>query len=338
MLTNNTTKVMDKQIIQEINKMKEAGIQCDVKPGQPLKGANRYKKLYHFTSFNSFVKIWLSKKLLFSSAKNVNDLFENTEMWRLSNANQLPLIAALNEQRWAYKQISLTMDYDSYQKGFMSTSMWGIYGDKNKGISLIYKVNNNKFYIHDEESMKKQEEIEYEIKPVMYGKTYEKINFFKYNYFKFFIEFNNFWYMDSITKKKSKFYFKKAVNDVIELEKSNELYKLYNQHNQVILNNYRKKTKEWVYEKEYRIIVQTKEKIYKYHFQDLHGIIFGIGTPYEAKQKIVKIILDKCKENNRDITDFHFYQAYFNPETNKIEKYEINDISIYTPPTEHNNE
>ena len=55
---------MDKQIIQEINKMKEAGIQCDVKPGQPLKGANRYKKLYHFTSFNSFVKIWLSKKLL----------------------------------------------------------------------------------------------------------------------------------------------------------------------------------------------------------------------------------------------------------------------------------
>ena len=127
---------MDKQIIQEINKMKEAGIQCDVKPGQPLKGANRYKKLYHFTSFNSFVKIWLSKKLLFSSAKNVNDIFENTEMWRLSNANQLPLIAALNEQRWAYKQISLTMDYDSYQKGFMSTSMWGIYGDKNNGVCI----------------------------------------------------------------------------------------------------------------------------------------------------------------------------------------------------------
>ena len=56
------TKVMDKQIIYEINKMKEAGIQCDVKPGQPLKGANRYKKLYHFISFNSFVKKWLSKK------------------------------------------------------------------------------------------------------------------------------------------------------------------------------------------------------------------------------------------------------------------------------------
>lgn len=239
---------------------------------------------------------------------------------------------------WLPKLLSIDNNIACFTKDFNNSYMWSIYGDKNKGISLIYKVNNNKFYIHDEESMKKQEEIEYEIKPVMYGKTYEKINFFKYNYFKFFIEFNNFWYMDSITKKKSKFYFKKAVNDVIELEKSNELYKLYNQHNQVILNNYRKKTKEWVYEKEYRIIVQTKEKIYKYHFQDLHGIIFGIGTPYEAKQKIVKIILDKCKENNRDITDFHFYQAYFNPETNKIEKYEINDISIYTPPTEPNHE
>lgn len=144
---------------------------------------------------------------------------------------------------WLPKLLSIDNNIACFTKDFNNSYMWSIYGDKNKGISLIYKVNNNIFYIHDKESMKKQEEIEYEIKPVMYGKTYKKINFFKYNYFKFFIEFNDFWYMDSITKKKSKFYFKKAVNDVIELEKSNELYKLYNQHNQVILNNYRKKQK-----------------------------------------------------------------------------------------------
>lgn len=238
---------------------------------------------------------------------------------------------------WLPKLLSQYNNIACFTKHFNNSYMWSIYGDKNNGISLIYKGNNNKFYIQDEEHKKNKEEIEYEIKPVEYGQQYAKINFFEYNYLKFYKIYNNFWYTDYISKKESKFYFDKAVNSERELEDSHELAQVYNKNNEIILNNYSKKTKEWSYEQEYRVIVQTKEKLYKYNFLDLHGIIFGIGTPYEAKQKIVQIILDKCKEYNREPENFHFYQAYFNPETNQIEKYEIEDISIYTH-TEPNHE
>lgn len=107
-------------------------------PGKPLMGKERYKKLYHFTSFDTFVKIWLSKRLLFSPALYVNDLFEKDHLWNFSpqNVAQLHFIDELNEQRWAYRQISLTMDYDTYKKGYMSTLMWGYYADKGNGVCI----------------------------------------------------------------------------------------------------------------------------------------------------------------------------------------------------------
>lgn len=107
-------------------------------PGKPLMGKERYKKLYHFTSFDTFVKIWLSKRLLFSPARYVNDLFEREPPWSLSfqNVAQLHFIDELNKQRWAYRQISLTMDYDTYKKGYMSTLMWGYYADKGNGVCI----------------------------------------------------------------------------------------------------------------------------------------------------------------------------------------------------------
>ena len=43
-------------------------------PGKRLKGAKRYEKLYHYTSFESFVKIWLNKTLRFSPVTGVNDI------------------------------------------------------------------------------------------------------------------------------------------------------------------------------------------------------------------------------------------------------------------------
>lgn len=37
-------------------------------------------KLYHYTSVESFCKIWLSKHLLLSEYKNVNDIFEKQKI------------------------------------------------------------------------------------------------------------------------------------------------------------------------------------------------------------------------------------------------------------------
>lgn len=105
-------------------------------PGEKLKGAERYRRLYHFTSFDTFVKIWLTKKLRFSPTKNVNDILEVRTSVSLHNHQQQPLIYAYLDCKAKFKQISLTMDYDSYMYGCMAPMMWGYYADKRKGVCI----------------------------------------------------------------------------------------------------------------------------------------------------------------------------------------------------------
>ena len=105
-------------------------------PGKKLKGEERYKKLYHYTSFDSFVKIWLNQTLLFSPVNNVNDIQEASVSSSCIDSKQTKLAILLYKTRLAYKQISFTMDYDSYLKGCMSPMMWGLYADKRKGVCI----------------------------------------------------------------------------------------------------------------------------------------------------------------------------------------------------------
>ena len=108
----------------------------NVFPGKKLMGEDRYKRLYHYTSFDSFVKIWLNKNLLFSPITNVNDIQEAFVSSSIIDSKQTDLAILLNNTRLAYKQISFTMDYDSYLKGCMSPMMWGLYADKRKGVCI----------------------------------------------------------------------------------------------------------------------------------------------------------------------------------------------------------
>lgn len=105
-------------------------------PGEALTDKEKRKHLYHFTSFDTFVKIWLSKELLFADVRKVNDLIEQTVQWNFLNPQKLPLAGAIEDGRYAYKQISLTMDYDNYLKGCMSSMMWGYYADKTTGVCI----------------------------------------------------------------------------------------------------------------------------------------------------------------------------------------------------------
>lgn len=77
------------------------------------------------------------------------------------------------------------------------------------------------------------------------------------------------------------------------------------------------KSKDWEYEKEYRLILsgsfidfdEPSSRKLKYGFSDLDGIIFGIKTKMEDKLKIMKIIEGKCLSEGRK--DFNFYQASY---------------------------
>ena len=114
-------------------------------PGKKLKGVERYKKLYHYTSFDSFVKIWLSKCLRFSPVSNVNDIQEKVIEASISNPEQLELAKSFIAIRKSFKQVSFTMDYDSYMKGSMSPMMWGLYADKTKGVCIELDYNKIQF-------------------------------------------------------------------------------------------------------------------------------------------------------------------------------------------------
>ena len=105
-------------------------------PGTKLKGSDRFKRLYHFTSFDTFVKIWLSGKVLFGDVQKVNDLQESDFPVSATNPQHWAVMHKFRELRLQYRQICLTMDYDSYIWGCMSTQMWVYYADKSQGVCI----------------------------------------------------------------------------------------------------------------------------------------------------------------------------------------------------------
>ena len=108
-------------------------------PGDKLSQTEKEKRLYHYTTFDTFVKIWLSKRLKFSGVTNVNDIQEAESISTAANNwNQIAVVYAYNQIRKEYKQISFTMDFDSYMQGSMSPMLWGHYGDKRRGVCIEF--------------------------------------------------------------------------------------------------------------------------------------------------------------------------------------------------------
>jgi hypothetical protein len=79
-----------------------------------------------------------------------------------------------------------------------------------------------------------------------------------------------------------------------------------------------RKTKDWDYEQEYRLVLYSHiidyasypgHRSLTYDFASLKGLIFGIKTRTEDKLQIIRILNKKCAEHGR--TDFNFYQAEY---------------------------
>ena len=93
-----------------------------------------------------------------------------------------------------------------------------------------------------------------------------------------------------------------------------------------------RKEESWEYEQEYRFFRSYwltdfygnngAGINYRYNFDALKGIIFGIRTSLEQKKKVIDIICSKCKKNKRD--DFKFYQAYLDYVSGEVKIYELN--------------
>jgi hypothetical protein len=220
-----------------------------------------------------------------------------------------------------------TLTYPNwYSASFLNScdnsAVWGHYGDRHKGVCLIYKTIENDGQLRIKLTTQNGRGFQ-NFHQVEYDKNYIEIDFFRslgrspqgYLYSK--------WYRDD--EGNVSICSEHLTNNTEQWRKNywDNFYKAL-----------KVKLKEWVYEDEYRLIVEDGFHNYvekdsrkaKYEFEDLTGIIFGIKTSTVDKIRILKIIREKCKKENRK--EFDFYQAYYSKETKKIEQHKLDILKV----------
>ena len=204
-----------------------------------------------------------------------------------------------------------------------NSSIWGHYGDGHRGICLMFETDDDGFlelcgrkYDGEEECHK------YHFQKVTYENSYNETNFFETMGRMSMPKLTFNWYTDEQGNQS-------PILDKILQDRNNRLSQYWNN----MYKDLTTKTKDWGYEKEYRIIrysplndeINKENRKLKYHFKNLHGIIFGMRTSLQDKTKIINIIKQKCKNEKRE--DFNFYQAYYCQIKKKIEYFPL-DISL----------
>lgn len=214
-----------------------------------------------------------------------------------------------------------------------NSSVWGHYGDSHKGICLIFRSDkqNEDFFI------KLNGKIGWGDKGAIRGDRTHKFN--KINYENGFGAIDFFRSMGRLPIPKLISTWYKSEDNVLSdiagsVLDNNNKEKWRENYWDNFLKGILVKTKDWEYEKEYRLIlygllddeIEEEYRKLKYNFSSLKGLIFGIKTSTEDKLKIVEIIKQKCIENNRN--DFEFYQAYYSTKDKNIQHREITFFDI----------
>lgn len=95
------------------------------------------KLLFHYTSFNSAIKIIESGKLLYSKLSKLNDPLESHRSIYYYDSSKIEII---QNEISKYHQIGLTKD-TVRRRGFDINAMWGHYADKGNGVCLVFDKN-----------------------------------------------------------------------------------------------------------------------------------------------------------------------------------------------------
>lgn len=103
------------------------------------------EKLYHFTKFDTALKILESNRLRFGRLDNMNDIHENDKIVFVDannqHINEFPseVLDTLHDEIYKYRQISLTSEGEPGDKlGFNLHQMWGLYADKGEGVCMVF--------------------------------------------------------------------------------------------------------------------------------------------------------------------------------------------------------
>lgn len=249
------------------------------------------------------------------------------------------------QQRWFFLMVefpeyfSLALEEFIHPKWYTAcfmadcsnSSVWGSYGSNHTGACLIYQSNspdrcrptlNLQVPVGEDSEGILKDYVSIELHKVDYERNFAQIDFFNSLGSLSVPTLDRFWYTDNSGNKSAcgtgvgtTLWLKSYWDGVIEANTT--------------------KLNDWDYEKEYRAILypsafdisNADSRKCKYDFNCLNGIIFGIKTPADDKLRIINIIRSLCIKHQRK--EFNFYQARYNPSTNKI-SHHIIDISINT--------
>ncbi len=208
-----------------------------------------------------------------------------------------------------------------------NSSVWGHYGDNHAGACLVFKpiAEDKKYYLElkgingwSSTKGKLYGWFNLELKKIDYISGQGQIDFFRSLGSLSYPTMNTMWYNSENGERSI------CAENISNSEQEWREYYWENFYRDVT-----KKSKDWAYENEYRAILSSSitdfsnnsDRLLKYHFSSLEGIIFGIKMSDEDKIEIINTIERKCKENQR--MDFKFYQAYFCFEENYIKTSEL---------------
>lgn len=119
--------------------MDKLGIEHRVYPGTPLTKEQQESRLFHYTKLDTFLKyIWPDRRLRSGEIQNLNDLFERSKRISSASPQQIALMYAFEIIRKQYRQISFTMDFDSFKEGCMSSLMWAYYAESTNGVCIEF--------------------------------------------------------------------------------------------------------------------------------------------------------------------------------------------------------
>ncbi|ELB2869905.1 DUF2971 domain-containing protein [Vibrio alginolyticus] len=224
---------------------------------------------------------------------------------------------------------------DWFTACFMSectnSSVWGNYGKNHTGVCMVFTAevdshgNSNLLLdcaIHGwgrEGAIKGKSPFKFY--PIEYEHKYESINFF-----------------DSIAQLPQPVVYKNwfSWNGVASSLAQKYTDDWREQHWNNFYKSVTKKTNDWKYENEHRLLIcnmlgsySLSDTTLQYDFKSLKGIIFGINTSDKDKIQIIKVIESKVKDN--DHYDFKFYQAYYCRNSGEIKHYEMSSLRFKLP-------
>ena len=217
-------------------------------------------KLYHYTSFNTALNILETNELWFNHLSNLNDI---NELYRPLFFDKVTKETELLAQRELemYQQVSLTMDSKRY--GFDIPAMWGHYGDKGRGVCLIF----------DKQKL---------INSISSDIYHRRITYVSPNH-----SFSMFIKSDGST--------------IIPLSKKE------------IKESFFKKTRDWSYEQEYRLLIKTVD--YERHKLPLNDSLIAIvmrdayveDESHNVRNSVKYNILKKIKSPSCLILNYNIF-------------------------------